>query len=80
MAETLLSLDSPLYVKDPVRVPLPAPRGGGLTRLLRTLDIGESATVPRRCGDDISKVGAALNRTFTTRVLDETRSRVWRVA
>jgi hypothetical protein len=47
------AIDAPLplnayrYVKDPEPVPLPPPRIGGLTRLLKEA-VGESATVPGR--------------------------------
>ena len=67
------------YVKDPVPVPLPPPRLGGLTRLLKGLAVGESGVIPRRAADDIYRLGVVLNRTFKTRRIDAEKSRVWRV-
>jgi hypothetical protein len=80
MPETtsLLPLNAHRYVKDPAPVPIPPPRIGGLTRLLRELNIGESAVIPRKSADDIYRVGAVLNRSFTARRIDEKRSRIWR--
>jgi len=75
-----LPLNAHRYVKDPTPVPLPPPRLGGLTRLLRELAVGESATVPRATADDIYKTGRVLRRCFTARRIDAERSRIWRTA
>jgi hypothetical protein len=79
MPETALSLN-PHYVKDVPPVPPPPPRIGGLTRLLKELDVGESGVIPRRSSDDIYRLGRVLDRTFTARALNEETSRVWRLA
>jgi hypothetical protein len=75
-----LPLNAYRYVKDAVPVPLPPPRIGGLIRLLKELNVGESATVPRATADDIYKTGRILNRSFTARRIDAERSRIWRTA
>ena len=79
-AASLLPLNSHRYVKDDVPVPLPRPRLGGLTRLLRSLDVGESGVIPRKAADDVYRLGAVLGRTFTARRIDSEKSRVWRTA
>jgi hypothetical protein len=80
MPETATLPLNPYYVKDAVPLPLLPPRIGGVARLLRELDIGESAVIPRRSADDIYKTGLTLGRTFTARRLDSERSRIWRTA
>ena len=80
MDETLLLSPDSYFLKDTVRVPLPTPRIAGLTRLLRELNVGESAVIPRKAANkDIYKLGVSLNKTFTVRALDGERSRVWRL-
>jgi hypothetical protein len=78
MSETVLTLDP--CRKDPVPFPLPTPRALGLTRLLKELAVGESATIPRHSTGDLYKTGLALKRTFTTRRIDREWSRVWRLS
>ena len=75
-----LPLNAHRYMKDSTPVPLPPPRIGGLTRLLKELAVGESATVPRESADDIYKTARVLGRAFTARKIDSERSRIWRTA
>jgi len=78
--EPSLKFMSSPYVKDPVPLPRPELRSEGLTAFLRGLAPGESGTVPRPAADDVSKIARTLSRVYVTRVLDEKRARVWRVA
>jgi hypothetical protein len=80
MPETAPLPLNPYYVKDTIPQPLPPPRIGGLARLLRELNVGESAVIPRRSADDIYKTGLTLGKTFTARRIDSERSRIWRTA
>jgi hypothetical protein len=76
----LLCLLMPTAMLKTPSPPLPPPRIGGLTRLLKELAVGESATVPRATADDIYKTGRVLGRVFTARRIDAERSRIWRTA
>jgi hypothetical protein len=51
-----------------------------LTALLSALAVGESGVVPRHTAADIYKTGLTLGRRFTSRRIDATTSRVWRIA
>jgi len=78
MPETALFLNP--CRKDDVPMPLPTPRALGLTALLSALAVGESGVVPRHTAADIYKTGLTLGRRFTSRRIDATTSRVWRIA
>jgi hypothetical protein len=77
MPETTVFSPDSYFRKDVIPMPLPAPRAVGLTRLLKGLDVGESAVVPRRSTNDLCKM---VGCSFTARRIDGEWSRVWRIA
>lgn len=66
-------------IENGIPVPQKGHRDRGFTHTLRLLEVGQSFVSDKPNTSNVTKIGNATGRRFTTRHIDATHVRVWRV-